>query len=183
MDIKELENECLNCSKCELAATRNNVVFGTGDINSDLMFIGEGPGEQEDLQGEPFVGRAGQLLDIMLEIIGLSRDSVYICNIVKCRPPRNRDPLPEEKNSCRNWLDKQIELVDPKLVVCLGRISSTSLIDPDFKITKQHGQFYDIAGRRFMALYHPAALLRDVSKRPETFVDLKTLQKEIKKLK
>lgn len=177
-----LKRDCAGCSRCELGRTRTNLVFGVGNENADVMFIGEGPGEQEDRKGEPFVGPAGQLLDTMMEIIGLDRTKVYIANIVKCRPPRNRDPLPNEQDACIGWLRRQIELVDPKLLVFLGRIAAQVFIKPDFRITREHGQWFEAVGRPCMALYHPSALLRDPSKRPETFVDLKHLQQEIQKL-
>lgn len=179
---KTLKAECAGCDRCELGKTRTNLVFGVGNEQADIMFIGEGPGEQEDLQGVPFVGPAGKLLDDMMEIIGLDRTKVYIANIVKCRPPRNRDPLPEEQQACIGWLFQQIELVDPKIIVFLGRIAAMAFIRPDFRITREHGQWFEVMGRPAMALYHPSALLRDVSKRPETFVDLKHLQQEIQKL-
>lgn len=176
-----LKTECAGCRRCELGETRQNLVFGTGSEQADIMLIGEGPGEQEDRQGIPFVGPAGKLLDDMLEIIGLDREQVYIANIVKCRPPRNRDPLPEEQQACIGWLFRQIELVDPKFLVFLGRIAASAFIRPDFRITREHGQWFDVMGRKAMAIYHPSALLRDISKRPETFVDLKLLQQEIRK--
>ena len=177
-----LKKDCAACERCELCRTRHNLVFGVGDENARVMFIGEGPGEQEDLQGEPFVGPAGQLLDKMLKIIYLDRRDVYIANIVKCRPPRNRDPLPAEQNACVGWLQRQIELVNPEIIVFLGRIAACYFLGADFRITRQHGQWFDLNGRRAMAIYHPSALLRDPDKRPETFVDLKTLQQEINKL-
>ncbi len=179
---EKLRADCAGCMNCELGRTRTHLVFGVGNEHADVMFIGEGPGEQEDLQGEPFVGPAGKLLDTMMEIIGLDRTKVYIANIVKCRPPRNRDPLPDEQAACIGWLDRQIALVDPAIIVFLGRIAAMAYIKPDFRITKEHGQWFDVAGRRAMAMYHPSALLRDPSKRPETFVDLKSLQQEIAKL-
>ena len=183
MDWETLKESCMRCRGCSLCETRHNVVFGVGNERADVMFIGEGPGENEDLQGEPFVGRAGKLLDDMLKIIGLDRHTnIYIANIVKCRPPKNRDPLNVEQDACIGWLEKQIELVDPKIIVCLGRIAAMRLIKPDFRITKEHGQWFDIGGRRTMALYHPAALLRDPNRRPETFEDLKELEREIKRL-
>ena len=177
-----LKRECAACQGCSLSKTRTNLVFGVGSENARVMFIGEGPGEQEDLRGEPFVGPAGQLLDTMMEIIGLDRRTVYIANIVKCRPPRNRDPLPEEQAACVGWLQRQINLVDPGIFVFLGRIAAQAFIRPDFRITREHGQWFQVLGRPAMALYHPSALLRDPSKRPETFVDLKKLQQEIQKL-
>ena len=182
MDWETLKATCLQCTMCPLCQTRHNVVFGVGPRDAEVMFVGEGPGENEDLQGEPFVGRAGHLLDDMLEIIGLKRDDVYIANIVKCRPPHNRDPLPEERDACSQWLKKQIEIVDPLIIICLGRIAATSLIDEDFRITRQHGQWFDVDGRRCLAIYHPSALLRDVSKRPETFTDLREIRSEIRRL-
>ena len=182
MDWDALRQTCMNCQKCELAKTRQNVVFGVGPTNAEVLFVGEGPGGQEDLLGEPFVGPAGQLLDDMLSIIGLGRHNCYIANIVKCRPPQNRDPLPVEQDACIGYLRAQTKLLQPKIIVCLGRISAMKLIKDDFKITKEHGQWFEQGGIRFMALYHPSALLRDVSKRPETFRDLKTLQKMVLKL-
>ena len=181
MDAWEaLKTECAACRGCGLCETRTNLVFGVGNEKAEVLFIGEGPGEQEDLQGEPFVGPAGKLLDDMLRMIDLDRSKVYIANMVKCRPPRNRDPLPEEQQACAQWLRRQIALIDPKIVVCLGRIAAMGLIDPEFRITRQHGQWFDRDGRRWMAVYHPSALLRDPSKRPETFMDLRALRKEIR---
>ena len=175
-----LNQECVGCVGCELGATRTNLVFGVGNERADVMFIGEGPGEQEDLQGEPFVGRAGKLLDDMLELIGLDRSRVYIANMVKCRPPHNRDPLSEEQEACSEWLQRQLDLIRPRIIVCLGRIAAMRFLGPDFKITRQHGQWTVRDGVRIMALYHPAALLRDPGRRPETFMDLKTLQRAIR---
>lgn len=182
MDWQQLEQNCMGCSKCQLAQTRKNVVFGVGNRTADIMFIGEGPGEQEDLQGEPFVGPAGQLLDDMLSIIDLDRTNVYIANIVKCRPPKNRDPLEEEQVSCIDYLRQQVALVKPKIIVCLGRIAATRLIRPDFRITREHGSWTERNGISFTAIYHPSALLRDVSKRPETFEDLLEIRNRLQKL-
>ena len=177
----ELENECRNCAKCALHETRTNVVVGVGNRSSRILFVGEGPGESEDLKGEPFVGRAGLLLDNMLKIIGLDRaKNIYIANIVKCRPPKNRDPSNEEREACIGWLRTQFELIKPKIVICLGRIAAAELIGGDFKITRDHGKWFDIDGVKFMALFHPAALLRDPHRRPETFVDLKEIERAIK---
>ena len=175
-----LKSECAACRRCSLCGTRHNLVFGVGDEHAELMFIGEGPGEQEDLKGEPFVGPAGRLLDDMLRMIDLDRGRVYIANIVKCRPPGNRDPLGVEQEACAEWLRRQIALCSPKIIVCLGRISAKAIIDPEFRITRDHGVFYDIGPRRVMATYHPSALLRDVSKRPEAFMDLRRLRTEIR---
>lgn len=178
--FEKLKHDCAECTKCRLGETRTNLVFGVGLENAEVMFIGEGPGEQEDLRGEPFVGPAGQLLDTMLELTYLDRSNVYIANIVKCRPPRNRDPQEDEQAACSEWLKRQIALVNPKLIVCLGRIAAKALIDPEFRITKDHGQWYQKEdGRYYMATYHPSALLRDPSKRPEAFGDLVSLRHQI----
>ncbi len=181
MSWSELEKACQGCTKCALYETRTNVVFGVGNTSAEVLFVGEGPGEQEDLKGEPFVGRAGQLLDDMLKIINLDRKkNIYIANMVKCRPPKNRDPLNTEQDACIDYLRGQFKLLKPKIVVCLGRIAAGRLIGEDFKISRDHGKWYDKEGARFMALYHPAALLRDPRRRPETFVDLKELERAIK---
>ena len=179
-DWDTLRADCLQCRRCPLCERRHSVVFGVGNVHAEVMLIGEGPGEQEDRLGEPFVGPAGKLLDDMLEMIGLDRSRVYIANIVKCRPPQNRDPQPAEQEACSEWLHEQLRLVDPKLIVCLGRIAAMALIRPNFRITREHGQWFSVGGRRCMAIYHPSALLRDVSRRPETFVDLKLLQRTIR---
>lgn len=179
---ENLQNECLQCRACALADTRKNLVFGMGNTEAEVLFIGEGPGANEDEQGLPFVGAAGKLLDDMLEMIGLARESVYITNIVKCRPPRNRDPLNTEKDACIGYLRRQVALMRPKIIVCLGRIAAMELIKPDFKITQEHGQFMEKSGVLMTALYHPAALLRDGTKKPETFVDLKALQAKIREV-
>lgn len=179
---ESLVAECAQCRECALWQTRKNVVFGVGNPQAEIMFIGEGPGANEDEQGLPFVGRAGQLLDDMLAMIGLDRTKVYIANIVKCRPPENRDPLHVEQEACIGYLYRQMALIQPKIIVCLGRIAAMRLIDEKFRITKEHGIWYDCNNARTMAIYHPAALLRDPSKRPETFDDLKQLQKEILRL-
>ena len=179
----DLKSDCGTCRKCPLGETRTNLVFGVGNENAEVMLIGEGPGEQEDLQGEPFVGKSGQLLDKYLAAIELDRNkNVYIANIVKCRPPHNRDPLNEEQAACRHWLDAQRDLIRPKLIVCLGRIAAMAVIKPDFRITREHGQWFDIESARAMAIYHPSALLRDITKRPETFADLRTLRSEAKRV-
>lgn len=177
-----LEEACQTCQKCSLCQTRTNVVFGVGSRTAEVLFIGEGPGEQEDLKGEPFVGRAGKLLDDMLSIIDLNRSNIYIANMVKCRPPQNRDPLNAEQDACMDYLRNQVALLRPKIIVCLGRIAAMKIIGGDFKISRDHGQWYERSGVQMMALYHPAALLRDPRRRPETFVDLKTLQEKIREL-
>lgn len=179
----ELKGVCADCARCALCETRHNVVFGVGNETADVMFVGEGPGEQEDLQGEPFVGPAGKLLDDMLSIIDLDRrTNCYIGNIVKCRPPRNRDPLETEQEACIGYLRNQVALVKPKIIVCLGRIAAQRLIDPDYRITRQHGQWVQRGDLWMTAIYHPSALLRDVNKRPETFDDILSLREKIKEL-
>ena len=178
-----LEQKTLSCTACGLCETRHNVVFGVGNRQTDVLFVGEGPGEQEDLQGEPFVGPAGKLLDDMLSILDLDRSSnCYIANIVKCRPPRNRDPLETEQEACIGYLRNQVALIKPKIIVCLGRIAAKKLIDPDFRITRQHGQWFRRGEFWMMATFHPSALLRDVSKRPEAFDDLMDLRAKMKEL-
>ena len=180
LDWNTLEQTCLNCTKCGLCETRHNVVFGVGPKNADVMFIGEGPGEQEDLKGEPFVGAAGKLLDDMLSIIDLNRENCYIANIVKCRPPRNRDPLETEQDACIGYLRNQVALIQPKIIVCLGRIAAMRIIRPDFRITRDHGSWVEKNGIWMSAIYHPSALLRDLTKRPETFDDLLSLREKIR---
>ena len=181
MSWELLEQACGDCTRCGLCTTRTNVVFGVGVRTADIMFGGEGPGEQEDLQGEPFVGAAGKLLDEMLSIIDLSRhENAYIANIVKCRPPRNRDPQDDEQSACYPYLQEQIRLVQPKIIVCLGRIAAKKLIRDDFRITKEHGTWIQKDGIWYTAIYHPSALLRDLSKRPETFSDLLSIRNKIR---
>lgn len=180
---EDLERRCHNCRKCALADTRTNVVFGAGQKNAEILFVGEGPGEQEDLTGEPFVGRGGLLLDDMLSLIGLSRKSnFYIANIVKCRPPQNRDPLNTEQDACIPWLEEQIALLNPKIIICLGRVAAQRLIKPDFKISQEHGQWFRRGDAWITAIYHPAALLRSPEKKPDTFVDLRTIRERIREV-
>ncbi|MBR3978077.1 MAG: uracil-DNA glycosylase [Oscillospiraceae bacterium] len=180
---EELEQECQRCRKCGLCHTRNNVVFGVGNRNADVMFIGEGPGEQEDLQGVPFVGAAGKLLDEMMSIIDLDRTNSYIANIVKCRPPQNRDPEEAEQDACIDYLRMQFALVQPKIIVCLGRIAAKRIINPNYKITRDHGNWVIRNGIWMTALYHPSALLRDLSKRPDTFSDLLRIREKMAEVK
>lgn len=181
--FEELEKQCLECKKCKLCETRHNVVFGVGVPNAEVMFIGEGPGENEDLKGEPFVGRGGQLLDKMLAAVDLDRKkNIYIANIVKCRPPKNRDPEPDEQAACIDWLRNQFALIRPKIVVCLGRIAAAKIIKPDIKITKEHGMFFEKNGVVMMPTLHPAALLRNPSSKPGAFEDFLKLQEKIKEI-
>lgn len=180
--LEELKIQCLSCKACPLSERRRNVVFGVGDPFSPLMLVGEGPGEQEDLRGEPFVGPAGQLLDLMLELIDMDRSRVYIANIVKCRPPGNRDPRADEQNLCSHWLSKQIDLINPKIIVCLGRIAACYLINPELRITREHGRIFPKDGRLYIPSYHPSALLRDESKRPDAMSDFFIIRKELHSL-
>lgn len=183
MTLDELEIKCKNCTKCDLCEGRTNLVFGIGKKDADIMLIGEGPGENEDLQGQPFVGRSGQLLDKFLASVDLSRDkNVYIANMVKCRPPKNRDPKPEEQDMCINWLREQFKIIKPKIVVCVGRISAQKLIDKNFKVTQQHGQFIDKNGTLFMGTYHPAAILRNPNNKEFAFADWLDLRDKIDEL-
>lgn len=183
MTLDELEIKCKNCTKCDLCEGRTNLVFGVGKKDADIMLIGEGPGENKDLQGQPFVGRSGQLLDKFLASVDLSRDkNVYIANMVKCRPPKNRDPKPEEQDMCINWLREQFKIIKPKIIVCVGRISAQKLIDKNFKVTQQHGEFIDKNGTLFMGTYHPAAILRNPNNKEAAFSDWLALRDKINEL-
>ncbi len=183
LDWVDLQKACHSCTRCELCSTRHNVVFGVGNPEADVLFVGEGPGEQEDLKGEPFVGPAGKLLDDMLSIIDLDRHAnCYIANIVKCRPPHNRDPLETEQDACIDFLRNQVALIRPKIIVCLGRIAALRLIREDYRITREHGQWIEKNGIWMTAIFHPSALLRDVGKRPETFDDLLSLRAKIREV-
>ena len=180
---EELTVACNGCEKCGLCKTRHNVVVGVGNPQSEVMFIGEGPGENEYLQGEPFVGRAAILLDNMLCAVDIDRNAnIYIANIVKCRPPHNRDPKPEEQDLCINWLRNQVALIRPKIIVCLGRIAACKIIKPDLRITREHGVWFEKNGVLMMAMLHPAAVLRDPSRKPEAFADFLALREKIKQV-
>ena len=175
----QLKNRCMSCQNCSLGRTRTNLVFGVGNQNADLMFVGEAPGQQEDEQGIPFVGAAGKLLDRYLYAVGIPRESVYIANILKCRPPHNRDPLPEEEEACIGYLREQVKLIQPKIIVCLGRISAMRLIKPDFRITREHGVFVRKGGVLMTAVYHPAALLRDAAKKEDMLLDMERIKEQL----
>ncbi|MBQ7124719.1 MAG: uracil-DNA glycosylase [Clostridia bacterium] len=183
MTWEELENKCRECTACELHKTRTNLVFGTGNREADLMFIGEAPGESEDLSGTPFVGRAGKLFDKYLEAVDIPRESVYIANMLKCRPPKNRDPLPAEQDVCIEYLREQVRLIKPKLIVCLGRISAMRLIKPDFKIMKEHGIWYNKNGFEICAVFHPSLLLRDPRQKEAMLTDMKAVKARLDALK
>ncbi len=182
-DWETLQSECLQCKQCGLCETRKNVVFGYGNPAAEVMLVGEGPGQMEDEQGQPFVGRSGQLLDIYLDTIGLSREkNIYIANIVKCRPPENRDPALEEREACLPWLREQFLHIRPKIVVCLGRIAAQVMIRPDFAIMKERGQWTEKNGIWFTATLHPAALLRNPANKPLAFDDYLSLREKIKEV-
>ncbi|MDR1002269.1 MAG: uracil-DNA glycosylase [Oscillospiraceae bacterium] len=179
-DLDNLRLQCLSCRKCEPGTTRTNLVFGVGNPNARVMFIGEAPGEQEDLRGEPFVGRSGKLMDSMIAEVGLYRDkNIYIANMIKCRPPNNRDPLPSEQEACINWLRAQFKIIKPKIIVCVGRIAAARIMKPDIKITKEHGVFMEKKGVLMMATLHPAALLRNINQKPLAEEDFRILKQKI----
>lgn len=176
MTFEELESSCRSCTACALHETRTNCVFGTGNRNARLMFVGEAPGEKEDLSGVPFVGAAGKLLDKYLCAVDIPREDVYIANILKCRPPKNRDPLPAEQDACIGYLREQVRLIKPEIIVCLGRIAAMRLIKPDYKITAEHGQFVKKGEYTMTAVFHPAALLRDPRRKEDMFADMKKIK-------
>ncbi len=175
----ELIDRCKACQNCPLGKTRTNLVFGVGNRQADLMFVGEAPGQAEDEQGIPFVGAAGKLLDRYLYAVDIPRESVYIANVLKCRPPQNRDPLPAEEDACIGYLREQVKLIQPKIIVCLGRISAMRLIRPDFRITQEHGQFVRKGNYLLTAVYHPAALLRDASKKEDMLLDMERIKQQL----
>ena len=179
--LEEIKNECAQCQKCELCKTRTNIVFGTGNENARLMFIGEAPGQKEDESGIPFVGAAGKLLNKYLDAVGISREDVYIANILKCRPPKNRDPLPAEEDMCIGYLRDQVLAIRPRVIVCLGRISAMRIIKPDFKLTAEHGKWFDKNGYSVCAVYHPAALLRDPRKKDEMLADMMAIKERMER--
>ena len=183
MDWEVLQKTCESCTACPLSQTRTNCVFGTGNKTADLMFVGEAPGEQEDLSGTPFVGRAGQLLDRFLAAIDIPREDVYIANILKCRPPQNRDPLPAEEDACIGYLREQVRLIRPKVIVCLGRVAAMRLIKPDFRITKEHGEWFPKGDFLMTAVYHPAYLLRDPRKKEDMLLDMQRIRQKLDELK
>lgn len=180
--MDELKRFCQRCRKCRLAKTRTNVVFGEGNEQAQLMFVGEGPGYNEDMQGRPFVGKAGQLLDKMIGAINMDRKDVYIANIVKCRPPENRNPMEDESDACIDYLRWQVKLIQPKIIVCLGSVSARKLIDPDFSISKQRGSFVKKGDIYFMPTFHPSYLLRNESAKKDAWEDFKNVATKLKEL-
>ncbi len=182
-DFSGIAAECKNCRACPLCETRNNVVFGVGNPDAEILFVGEAPGENEDLQGEPFVGRGGQLLDLYLNGIGLDRkENIYITNILKCRPPHNRDPKPEEAEQCLPYLRRTVKEMRPKIIVCVGRIAAQIIISKDFRVTQEHGMFFKRGDMLLMGTFHPAALLRDPRRKGDCFEDFLKLQDKIREL-
>lgn len=179
---EQLYNECNTCTACKLHQTRTNCVFGVGNTDADILFVGEAPGENEDKTGIPFVGRAGKLLDQYLYAVDIPRESVYIANILKCRPPKNRDPLPAEEDACMDFLRRQVKLIRPKIIVCLGRIAAMRLIRPDYKITKEHGEWQKKGDFLITAVYHPALLLRDPRRKEEMLEDMKKIKEKLDEL-
>jgi DNA polymerase len=177
--LEIIKKECSACRKCPLGISRTNLVFGVGNPQARLMFVGEAPGEQEDMTGEPFVGAAGKLFDKYLAAVGIRREDVYIANIIKCRPPKNRDPLPEEQDACIDYLRAQVKAIRPRIIVCLGRIAAMRLIRPDFRITKEHGIFVRKGAFDMCAVYHPSALLRDPAKKDEMLADMIEIKKRL----
>lgn len=180
LSLKELYASCANCSKCALSRDRKSVVFGEGNIKAGLMFIGEGPGYDEDVQGRPFVGKAGQLLTKMLEAIELKREDIYIANIVKCRPPGNRVPYPEEAKECLPYLRNQVAIIRPKILVCLGNTAGKYIIKDDIRVTRDRGQWILRNGFSIILTYHPAALLRDPDKKKDAWEDFKKIRDKYK---
>ena len=172
---EDLEKSIINCKKCKLCTNRTNIVFGCGDKNADVMFIGEGPGADEDAQGIPFVGKAGKLMDMAFEGIGIKRDEVYIANIVKCRPPQNRVPEQDEAEGCLNYLRNQVILVKPKIIVLLGSTALKNILGKELSITACRGKWIEKKEIHYMPTWHPAALLRDESKKIEFWNDLKAV--------
>lgn len=176
MDLRELEREVAGCTKCGLSRTRNKVVFGEGNEKAVIMFVGEGPGAQEDQEGRPFVGAAGQLLNRILAAAGFQREQVYIANVVKCRPPGNRLPAASEVNACYPYLQSQIKAINPQIIVCLGSLAAQAIIDPGVRITKIRGHWFEREGIKIMPTFHPAALLRDEQKKKLVWEDFKKIR-------
>ncbi len=181
-ELNKIYDECKNCTACPLHQSRTNVVFGKGNPNSSLLFIGEAPGQHEDEQGLPFVGASGKLLDKYLDAVDLSLDDVYIANILKCRPPNNRDPKEDEEQACIGYLRQQLEIIRPKIIVCLGRIAAYKIIKPDFKITQEHGKWFKKGEYLMTAVYHPSALLRDPRKRDDMMADFIAIKDKLAEL-
>jgi len=179
--LDELSQDAANCRLCALAETRHHVVFGTGNQKAELLFIGEAPGQDEDIQGEPFVGRAGQLLDRMLQAIGLDRQQVYIMNTIKCRPPNNRDPKQDEVQACHLWFEQQLDLLQPKVICLLGRVAAQTVLNTDAPLGTLRGQWHDYQGIPVRATYHPAYLLRSPQQKHKSWQDLMIIHDQLTK--
>lgn len=177
--LTQIAAELEGCTRCKLCSGRKNIVIGEGNPNAELVFVGEGPGEQEDLQGRPFVGKAGQLLDKMIEAMGLTRDQVYIANVVKCRPPGNRNPEPDEIAACRPFVSRQLATIRPKAIVALGKFAAQTLLKTDEGIMRIRGGFRDYQGVKLMPTFHPAYLLRNPESKREAWEDLKKVKAEL----
>lgn len=177
--LEELENSIKGCNKCKLCGGRNNIVFGVGNENADIMFIGEGPGADEDAQGIPFVGKAGQLMNKAFDGVGINRDEVYIANIVKCRPPQNRNPEKDEAEACIDYLRNQVMIIKPKIIVLLGNVALKNILGEEYGITKARGKWIEKKGIWYLPTFHPAALLRDNSKKLDFWRDLKKIKEKI----
>lgn len=180
---EELEEQVKDCNKCKLCSGRKNIVFGVGNKNADIMFIGEGPGADEDIQGEPFVGKAGQLMNKAFEALDIQREEVYIANIVKCRPPQNRNPEPDEAKACMDYLRNQVILVKPKIIILLGSVALKNILGEEYGITNSRGKWIERKGIWYMPTFHPAALLRDDSKKIDFWRDLKLIKEKLEELK
>jgi uracil-DNA glycosylase family 4 len=180
LTYEEVSQRASGCTRCDLCHTRTNVAFASGDPNADLMFVGEAPGHDEDLQGIPFVGRAGQLLTKIIEAMGLTRDDVYVCNVLKCRPPENRNPLADEIAQCKPYLARQIELVAPRIIVGLGTFGAQFLLDSQERISRLRGRFHDRDGILIMPTYHPAYLLRNPASKRDVWADMQLVMAELK---
>lgn len=175
---EELKNFVDHCSQCPLSDTRNKAIMGKGDLNSPIMFIAEAPGNSEDRDGIPFTGPSGKVLDDLLKSVELKRQDIYLTNIVKCHPPKNRNPLPQEQEACIDYLRYETFMIKPKIIVCLGRIAAQRIISPDYRITRDHGTFLYRKNTWLTAVYHPSAILRDPSKLKETREDFKKIQEK-----
>lgn len=181
-EMDELEKSIIDCKKCKLCQRRQNIVFGEGNINTKVMFIGEGPGGDEDKEGKPFVGKAGQLMNKAFDVVGIKRENVYIANIVKCRPPQNRDPEPDEIEACINYLRNQVIIIKPQIIVLLGRISLQNIVGKEYKITASRGKWIEKKGILYMPTWHPAALLRDETKKIDFIKDLIKVTEKLEEL-
>lgn len=177
--LADIEPEALECTRCRLCETRTNVVFGVGSPRARLMFIGEGPGRDEDLRGEPFVGAAGHLLDRIIRAMGLQRQEVYIANTVKCRPPRNRNPMPEELAACRSYLMRQVAAIRPEVIVLLGRVAAQAVLQTDAPLGRLRARFHDWCGIPVMCTYHPAYLLRKPQDKGKTWEDIQAVMRRL----